>query len=417
MKHRKVVRLGTVWCLCLLMSSGLLTVDADDVIVGMSAAFRGPSRGLGIELYRGTMAYLEHVNQAGGIDGQKILIRAYDDGYDPLPAIHNTIRLIETDRVSLLLNYVGTPTVTRVLPLLKRYSDRGVYLFFPFTGAQPQREAPYDSFVYNLRASYQQETEGLVDNLVAIGRERIAVFYQADAYGRSGWDGVRRALSKHGLEMVGEATYRRGTQYTESFERQVEILQKAEPSAIISVGAYAACAGFIRDVRSAGWNIPIANVSFVGSENLLDLLLQTSTATGVNCTTRLINSQVVPSYEDASVPAVREYRTLMTQHKPMPPRELMDSDYAPLPYSFVSFEGFLNAKLLVEILTRAAAEADPSDQANIRRAVESVQDYDMGIGASVGFSEGRNQGLDKVYYTTVHERRFVPLTNWEDWAQ
>ena len=90
------------------------------------------------------------------------------------------------DQVFLLFGYVGTPTVTRVLPMLKKFQDQQVYLFFPFTGAQPQREPPYGDFAFNLRASYRQETAGLVNNFVRIGRERIAMFYQADAYGRSG---------------------------------------------------------------------------------------------------------------------------------------------------------------------------------------------------------------------------------------
>jgi branched-chain amino acid transport system substrate-binding protein len=89
---------------------------------------------------------------------------AYDDGYTPTRAIHNTITLIDHDRVPLLFGYVGTPTVTRVLPLLKRYEDRGPYLLFPFTGAEPQRRYPYNEFVFNLRASYHQETAGLVES-------------------------------------------------------------------------------------------------------------------------------------------------------------------------------------------------------------------------------------------------------------
>src|SRR5439155_14571547 len=148
---------------------------------GMSAAFRGPSRGLGIELYRGSKAYFDHVNEAGGVHGRKIAIKAYDDGYNPLPAIENTIRLIEKDNVFLLFNYVGTPTVTRCLPLLKQHGDQAVFLFFPFTGAEPQRQPPYDEFVFNLRASYYQETKRLVEEFVKIGRKRIAVFYQIDA--------------------------------------------------------------------------------------------------------------------------------------------------------------------------------------------------------------------------------------------
>src|SRR4030095_3473159 len=276
---------------------------AEDIVIGMSAAFTGPSKGLGIELYRGSTAYLEHVNRTGGIYGQKIVIKAYDDGYNPIPAIRNTIKLIEQDNAFLLFNYVGTPTVTRILPLLKSYKEKFVYLFSPFTGAESLRQPPYGEFVFNLRASYRDETEGLVDNFVSAGRSRIAVFYQADAYGRSGWDGVKKALAKFGLKMVGEATYRRGAEYHQSFKEQVDIINKASPDAIISIGAYAGCAAFIRDARDAGMQIPIANVSFVGSESMAELLLQSSRTTDNHYKKDLINSQVVPSHHDTRVPA------------------------------------------------------------------------------------------------------------------
>jgi branched-chain amino acid transport system substrate-binding protein len=211
------------WILILFLPGKLL---AEDIVIGMSAAFTGPSRALGIELYRGSMAYLEPVNRRGGIHGKKIAIRAYDDGYNPTPAIRNTIKLIDDDDVFLLVNYVGTPTVTRVLPLLKNYRKKHVYLFFPFTGAEPQRQPPYSDFVFNLRASYQNETAGLVDHFVRLGRTKIAVFYQADAYGRAGWQGVRDALARHGLTINREATYRRGTEFSASLKQQLEILSR-----------------------------------------------------------------------------------------------------------------------------------------------------------------------------------------------
>ncbi|MCL1475456.1 ABC transporter substrate-binding protein [Argonema antarcticum] len=351
-----------------------LNAWGEDIVLGMSAAFKGPSKELGIELYRGSMAYIDYINSQGGLNGKKIVIQAYDDSYDPTKTIKNTIDMVEKDKVYLLFNYVGTPTVTRMLPLLNRYSVMGspaqnervspalelpsnrpggnIYLFFPFTGAQPHRQEPYQKFVFNLRASYRQETEGLVNRFVQIGRKRIAVFYQIDAYGRSGWDGVRRSLAKNDLKIISEVTYRRGTPYSDSFKQQVEILKKANPDAVISIGSYAACAGFIRDARDAGWDIPIANISFVGSESLLELLQNTGQKTGKDYTKNLINSQVVPSYEDTSLPAVREYRQLMARYKPMPSSQLLDEEYEPIPYSFVSFEGFLNAKLLVEILNK-----------------------------------------------------------------
>lgn len=387
----------------------------EDIVVGMSAAFSGPSKGLGIELYRGSTAYLEHVNRTGGVYGQRIAIKAYDDGYNPTPAIQNTIKLIEQDNAFLLFNYVGTPTVTRILPLLKSYRKRFVYLFTPFTGAQSLRQPPYGEYVFNLRASYSDETEGLVDHLVATGRSRIAVFYQADAYGRSGWDGVKKALAKNfGFKMVGEATYRRGAEYSQNFTEQVEVIKKASADAVICIGAYAVSAAFIRDARKAGLNIPIANLSFVGSENMTDLLLRSSQTAGKDYTRDLINSQVVPSYQDTVLPAVQEYRQLMEKYQPLPPRDLTEGSYSPLPYSYVSFEGFLNAKLLVEVLKRMGPGPTKS---RIKESIERINSADLGIDTPITFGPHKHQGLDKVYYTTMKDNQFVPLADWRGWEK
>ncbi|MYJ70468.1 MAG: ABC transporter substrate-binding protein [Rhodospirillaceae bacterium] len=380
-----------------------------EIILGMSAAFSGPSRGLGIELYRGAFAYFNHVNRAGGIGGRKIVLRTYDDGYQPDPCVENTVKLIQKDRVFALFGYVGTPTVTRVLPLLKKFQGDETFLFFPFTGAQPQRQPPYGEFAFNLRASYRQETEGLVDNFVSVGRKRIGMFYQADAYGRSGWAGVRRALRKYDLKIVGEATYRRGQKFTSVMRRQAQILKNARADAVICIGAYAACAAFLRDAVDNGLRVPIANLSFVGSENLLKLIAESQDEPR-RYTELLVNSQVVPSYEDATIPAVREYRELMQRYNPQPPKELLKEAYTPFAHSFVSLEGFLDAKLMVEILRRMG---DSPERGKLENAVFSVKDFDLGVGVPVTFSADRRQGLDRVYYTVVDGGRFVPLDDWK----
>ena len=328
-----------------------------EIVLGVSAAFSGPSRGLGAELYRGASAYFSHINETGGIGGRRIMLKIYDDGYQPDPCVENTMKLMLEDDVFLLFGYVGTPTVTRVLPLLKKFQDENIYMFFPFTGAQPQRQPPYGDFAFNLRASYAQETAGLVNNFVAIGKRRIAVFYQADAYGRSGWAGVRAALAGHGERIAGEATYSRGAPFTGSMRRQVEILKNASPDAVICIGSYAACAAFARDAVDQGLEVPIANLSFVGSENMLKLLTE-GREDSEPYTRLLVNSQVVPSYEDLSLPAVKEYRELMARYDPQVPQGLIKEEYAPFPHSFGSLEGFLNAKLLAEILRRLDGDVD-----------------------------------------------------------
>ena len=392
------------------------SVQEEEIVLGVSAAFSGPSRALGTELYRGSMAYFNQVNENGGVNGRRIVMKLYDDGYQPDPCVANTIRLIQDETVFLLFNYVGTPTVTRALPVLKKFRDSQVYLFFPFTGAEPQREPPYGEFAFNLRASYRQETAGLVNNFLNIGRRRVAVFYQNDAYGRSGWAGVREALAAHGETMAGEATYTRGTQFGTSMRDAVEILLARSPDAVICIGAYQACAAFARDAETLGLHIPVANVSFVGSENLLSLMRENHDEPDEH-TRWLVNSQVVPSYADESLPAVREYRELMERYDPPPPstgqvdRIAEGEPYETVPQSFVSLEGLVNAKLITEIIRRMG---DNPTRSGIEEAVFQVRDYDLGVGERVRYGPGRRQGLQRVYYTVPEGDRFVPLTDWEE---
>jgi hypothetical protein len=244
------------------------------------------------------------------------------------------------------------------------------------------------------------------------GRRSLAWYLQADAYGRSGWDGVRKALGRHGLRIVGEATYQRGTAYAMPMTAQVEALRASGADAIVAVGAYAACAAFVRHVVDAGWDVPVANVSFVGSESLLELLIEEERRSKRSYTSRLINSQVVPSYEDVALPGVRVYRALMNKHRPAPPA-LVPASSAMLSYSFVSFEGFLNAQLLTEILRRSGGR---TDRGSVLNAFQSVDGFDLGIDAPVSFRGGRTQGLDAVDYTHVRDGRFVPLDDWKAWS-
>jgi branched-chain amino acid transport system substrate-binding protein len=406
------MRASAVALLCLLPAAASA---GDEIVVGMSAAFKGPSRGLGIETYRGASACFADVNAQGGVNGHKLRIVARDDGYDPGPAFSNTRKLISDDKAFLLFGYVGTPTTTRVLPLLERYKDDNVYLFCPFSGAEPMRDGPYAPRVFNLRASYREETRGLVENFLAVKRTKIAVFYQIDSYGRSGWDGVRRALAEHKLKITAEATYRRGARFDESMARQVKLLRDKDPDAVLCVGAYAACAAFVRDARDAGWDVPIANLSFVGSENLLVLLHRLGQKHQRDYTTGLINSQVVPGFNQTEIAAVKRYRQLMDRYRPKPPAAATD-DYEPLEYGYTSLEGYLGARLVVEVLKKLGP--NPKRE-KLRAAAESLKDVDLGLGRPTSLSRDKHQALDDVWFTVVEKGKFVPLTEagWRRWRK
>lgn len=381
----------------------------NEIRIGMSAAFRGSAAGLGTELYRGAQAYYAEVNVRGGILGRAITVMALDDSYNPEPCIRNTIQLLERDKVFLLSNYVGTPTLVRALPVIKQYADQQVVLVGNFTGAQPQREAPYVDQVFNVRASYRQEMQALVERFWQTGARRFGVYYQIDAYGRSGTDGVTRALAARNARIVAEATYVRGATFDEDMTTAVATLRDARCDVVLCTGAYQGCAAFVRSARDAGFAVPISNVSFVGSDAMLALLVKHGREKGRDYTRGLVNSQVVPSYDDVSLPGVVEYRALMDRHNPVLPDGMRDPAYNPQKYSFISLEGYVNARVITEALKRAGANGG---RPAFRQALESLRGLDLGIGAPLTFSAERHQGLDSVYFTRVEGDRWVPIADW-----
>jgi branched-chain amino acid transport system substrate-binding protein len=359
------------------------------IVIGVSNVQSGPSSRLGEKLLAGSQAYFDIVNRSGGIHGRRIDIVLKDDRYEPDPAVQNTNDLITKDKVFFLFDYVGTPTLTRVLPLLKYYEDQQIVNVAPFTGADPQRKPPYDKYVFNIRASYREETQALVRYLYSKGYRRIGYFGQADSYGKSGEIGVKSALAAYGLNPVATASYRRNAPFEASMKEQVEILRAQGADAVISVGAYGPCAAFIRDARQAGWKVPIANVSFVGPDAMLGLLAESSKKAGQDLTAGLINSQVVPSPEETGYPLVAGYR----------------AHVSPQSAGFISLEGWLNAVVVSEALKRAGS--NPTRAAFIK-AMESLHGWDPGLGVKLEFSPASHQGIHKVWLTKTERGRWVP---------
>jgi len=376
--------------------------------LGMSAAFTGPSAGLGTEYYRGAKAYFDEVNALGGIGGRPVMIDALDDAYQPPRAVTNTVQLVQTDKVFALFNYVGTPTLTAALPVLKSFQQ--VTLVGDLTGAQIQRNLPYSVNVFNVRPAYREEMQAQVDQLWAAGVRRFGVFYQLDAYGRSGTEGVARALALHGASITSEATYRRGATTTTDMSAAIRHLKDAGVEVVLATGTYQAMGSFVRSARDGGWNVPITNVSFVSADSLLAQLQADGKKMGRDYTRNLLNSQVVPSYTDTQFAGVAEYRRLMDKWKPEVPAGLKDRSYIPLPYSFVGLEGFLNAKVLVQALRSSGTNPTP---ARFRSALERLTSFDLGIGAPLSFGQGQHQGLNKVYLTAVANGRWVTVDRWQ----
>jgi len=355
-------------------------ISSGGILVGTSAPLTGHASYLGLGIVTGMNAYFRHVNSQGGIHGRKIKCLAYDDDYNPPLMISNVRRLIDKDRVFALIGLVGTPTT---LTIVEQCEKQKIPLLFPFTGAIELRH-PVKNYVFNLRPSYWDEGAAAVDYFIKQGKRRIAVFYQNDAYGFNGRDGVERRLIKYDLGLAAEASYIRGESDVVS---QVREIKKSNPDVVVMIGTADPCSAFILEaVRQGMKDVLFSNVSFVGGHELAKRL--------PDCRATVFVTQVFPSISDTSLPAVREYRQLMQAFFP-----------ATAPDQ-VSFEGFLNAKLFIEALKRNGA--DP-DRERLVRTIEDMHEFDIGIGENVNFSRTDHQGLDKIYITRVEDGKIIYL--------
>ena len=359
-------------------------VFEDSIVFGQSAAFSGDPAGLGTNMRLGIRAAFEEANREGGIHGRALKLVSEDDRYEAEVAVEKTRELIDHG-VFALIGAVGTPTSRFAEPIA---SQARVPYIGAFTGAGLLR-GDDQRYVVNLRASYDQETEEMVERLTTdLGVSRIAIFYQDDSYGYAGRSGVLKALEKRNMALVGEGTYVRNTV---AVKRAALDLRESNPNpqAVIMIGAYRPAAEFIKWARKLGMRAVFVNLSFVGSNDLLREL--GSSGEGV------VVTQVVPFPRDTNIPVVARYRDALEEY---------DASAQP---GFISLEGYLVGRLVVEVLGSAAGPngAPPTRESFLQTLAESGP-IDLG-GFEVEFGAADNQGSDAVFLTVIRQGRYVPV--------
>jgi branched-chain amino acid transport system substrate-binding protein len=359
------------------------------IVLGVSTAQSGVAGEAGKQLITGSQAYFDIVNQAGGINGRKITMLVKDDRYDPDLAVQNAYELITKDQVFALFDSMGTPTLTRVLPLLEYFQAEHIVTFAPFTGSEPPRRSPYDRYAFNVRASFSEETERLVEYFYSKGSRRFGLFMQADSLGVSGESGVRQALAARGLPLIDTVTYRRNSTFQTDMSEQVKLLRAKNVDAVIAMSIYEPGSRFIRDARGAGWNVPIG---ILDSEAATQVLGRASGAGNFLSIENVINCQVVPSPDDTRYPLVRQYRA-----------HILESQYSPK-----SLEGWLNAVVLTEGLRRAGANPSRLD---FIRAMEHLRGWNPGLGVDFNFSVEDHQGLHTVWLSKLENGQWVAIAS------
>jgi ABC-type branched-subunit amino acid transport system substrate-binding protein len=338
-------------------------VSAGKVVFGQAAALGGPAAALGQGMKMGLDAAFAEANKTGGVKGRRLELKSLDDGYEPGGSIEAVKKLLGEDKVFAIAGSVGTPTAAAIEPIA---IAAGVPFIGAFTGAEFLRD-PYQPLVVNIRASYFQETEAMVEHLTKdLGASKVAIMYQDDAFGQAGLAGVKMALAKRQLQLAAEGTFVRNTI---AVKGALIAIRKAEPDVVIMIAPYKPAAEFIKIAKQIKFSSTFVNISFVGS----DALAQELGPEGAG----VVVTQVVPFPKDTTIPVVA-------------------SSPAAQP-GFVSLEGYLAGRAIIAVLGKINGE--PARPAFID-AVRKGGGFDLD-GFKLVYGDTDNRGSDQVFLTVI----------------
>jgi ABC-type branched-subunit amino acid transport system substrate-binding protein len=344
-------------------------VTKTSVLIGQSSPFSGSNKELGDDIREGLQAYFKQINDAGGVNGRRIELIALDDANDAKRSGENARILIEQRGVLALVGYASA---TLSLPAFPYVEKAKIAFIGPFTGAEPMRA--FRRNVYNIRASYADELEKIVEFYTTTGMKKFSVIHYDDAIGKENLTAVETALARRGLKAASIGTLKRNQT---DLGAAVADVVKAAPDVVIATTLYKTTGDFIKGARKAGSNAQFASTSFVGASALATELGDQGAG--------VVVAQVVPPYSRASIQIVREYQGAIE-------KSLGKKDY-----SFTSLESYISAKVLVEGIRRAGA--NPTRE-SLMKALDGMQNFNVG-GYVVDFTPTNHNGSKFVELTAI----------------
>jgi ABC-type branched-subunit amino acid transport system substrate-binding protein len=366
-KPSKLAALAPVAALCL-----ACTPAGAQIRIGQTSGFTGPVATSVAEINVGAKLYLDHVNAAGGVGGQQVELVSMDDKNQPALTLENATKLVADPKVVALFLNRGTPHTQAIVPLL---AESHIVLLAPSTGAM-SLHTPVNPWIFNVRATYQAETERLTRHLGMTRLDRVALCYVDDSFGNDALQGALKVFKEASEKpLVQEPIDKAKPDYGTCVQK---IIANKQLGAVF-IGTPVSVATGVKALRAAGSSVTVATLSNNAASGFIKEL--GPQATGV------IVSQVFPSERSLATPMIAEASKLAAEKniKQLTPAMI---------------EGFAAAKVLVVALKKAQADGKGQiTRVALKKALETFDKVDIGGGlggASVSYSPTDHSGLEYV---------------------
>lgn len=359
------------------LSSFISPVFGQEILIGQSVPLSGSNADIGRDMRDGALAVFNRANASNLLGGKKIKLITLDNANNRQRAVENTQQLIMQQGVHVLFGYNAASTSLDALPLV---AQNNMLFFAPFSGSPSLRNHPN---IYNVRASYRDEAIKIVENKRSVGATKAVVLHYDDDIGQNNYEAVSAAYVEAGIGKPKGVAVKRGAKLTDT---QISAILQDQPHYVLATTQFNIVGDYLRIATSQGATVPIAALSFVNPDELVESVGNLARGTVV--------SQVMPSPRagnQVSVPIVKECAEALAA--------LNDAKL-----NYTSLESCIAAKALVAILKKVTG--NPTRDA-ILKAASTLGRVDFG-GYTVSYGPGQQNGSTWVELTILSRgNRFV----------
>ncbi len=330
---------------------------SDVILLGEVGSLTGSEATFGISTQQGVQLALDEVNAAGGVKGKKLAVRVYDDQGKPEEAANAVTRLINQDKVTLILGEVSS---TNSLAMAPKAQEAKVPMITP-SSTNPKVTAVGD---YIFRVCFIDPFQGYVMAKFAhenLKLAKVAVLKdQKSAYSEGLAEVFTRKFAEMGGKIVGSEAYSKGDS---DFRAQLTALKKNKPDGIYIPGYYTDVGVIARQARELGLNATLMGGDGWDSATLFEL--------GGSA---LENSYFSNHYSvDDPAPKVQEF---VAAYKKANKGQVPDG---------LAALGYDAAKVAIEAMRRAPDLSGPA----IRDALAGIKDF-AGVAGTISMDANRD---------------------------
>ena len=347
--------------------SGTAQSQAQEPIrIGAFLSVTGPAAFLGDPELKTLELYVERLNAEGGVLGRKLQLVAYDDGGAAEKARTFAKRLLEQDKVDLIVGGSTTGTTMAVVPLAEAAGTP----FISLAGAVVIVE-PVKKWVFKTPHTDRMACEKIFVDLQARKLAKVALISGSGGFDKSMRAECLKVAPKYGIEIVADETY--GAADTD-MTAQLAKIKGSGAQAVLNAGFGQGPAIVTRNYRQVGLALPLYQSHGVASKEFIKLA--GAAAEGVRLpAAALLVADLLPG-GDAQKPVVVAYS------KAYGDRYKADVS---------TFGGHAYDGLMLAV--QAIKAAGSTDKARVRDALEATKGY-VGTGGVVSMSATDHMGLD-----------------------